>query len=99
MKVGLIGAGNMASALAHGLGVPVVVSDAVHQKAAALAQDTGGEAVASNAEGADRSDLVVLCHKPAQFDEVAEEIGERAKVIVTILAATTTEEVEARYPD
>jgi pyrroline-5-carboxylate reductase len=98
MKVGLIGAGNMASALARGLGVPVVVSDVVHQKAAALAQDTGGEAVASNAEVAERADVVVLCHKPAQLDEVAEEMGEKAKVVVTILAATTTEEVEERYP-
>jgi len=98
MRLGLIGAGNMASALARGLGVPVVVSDVVHQKAAALAQDTSGEAVASNVEVVDRSDVVVLCHKPAQLDEVADEIGERAKVVVTILAATTTEEVEARYP-
>ena len=54
MRIGLIGAGNMASALAHGLGVPVIVSDVVHERAAALAQDTGGEAVASNAEVAER---------------------------------------------
>jgi pyrroline-5-carboxylate reductase len=98
MRVGLIGAGNMASALARGLGVPVVVSDVVHKKAAALAQETGGEAVASNAEVAERSDVLVLCHKPAQLDEVAEQVGGAARVVVTILAAVRTSEVEARYP-
>ena len=98
MKLGLIGAGNMASALARGIGVPVVVSDVVAEKAQALAGETAGEAVASNAEVAERSDVLVLCHKPAQLDEVAEQVGGRAKAIVTILAAITTAEVEARYP-
>src|SRR5919198_199925 len=98
MQIGLIGAGNMASALARGLGVPVVVSDVVAEKAQALALETGGEAVASNAEVAERCDLLVLCHKPAQLDEVAEQVGGRPKALVTILAAVTTEQVEARYP-
>src|SRR5919197_3877623 len=98
MRVGLIGAGNMASALARGLGVPVVVSDVVPEKAEALARETGGDAVASNAELAERSDILVLCHKPAQLDEVAEQVGGTAKVVVTILAAVTTREVEERYP-
>jgi pyrroline-5-carboxylate reductase len=98
MRIGFIGAGNMGSALARGLGVPVIVSDVAHEKAAALAQDSGGEAVASNAEVAERSDVLVLCHKPAQLDEVAEQVGGSAKVVVTILAATTTAEVEERYP-
>ena len=98
MRIGLIGAGNMASALARGLGVPVVVSDVVPEKAAALARATGGEAVGSNAEVAQRSDVLVLCHKPAQLEEVAEEVAGEAKVVVTILAAVTTAEVEAHYP-
>jgi pyrroline-5-carboxylate reductase len=98
MKLGLIGAGNMASALAKGLGEPVLVSDAVPGKADALAADIGGEAVGSNAELATRADVVVLCHKPAQLTEVAEEIGGEAKVVVTILAATRIAQVEAAYP-
>jgi pyrroline-5-carboxylate reductase len=97
MQIGLIGAGNMASALARGLGVPVVVSDVVAEKAEALARATGGEAVDSNAEVAERSDVLVLCHKPAQLEEVAEQIGGRAEVVISILAATTTAEVEERY--
>ena len=31
---------------------------------------------------------LVLCHKPKQLDEVASEVGGRAKVVVSILAAT-----------
>jgi pyrroline-5-carboxylate reductase len=98
MKLGLIGAGNMASALARGIGLPVLVSDAVPEKAVALARELGGEALESNAAVAEQADVVVLCHKPAQLDEVAEQVGGRAKVVVTILAATPTAEVEERYP-
>ena len=71
MKLGLIGAGNMASALARGIGEPVLVADVDGAKARALARELGGEAVASNAELAERADVVVLCHKPAQLEEVA----------------------------
>ena len=40
-------------------------------KASALAEELGGEAVGSNAELAERADVLVLCHKPKQLDEVA----------------------------
>jgi pyrroline-5-carboxylate reductase len=99
MKLGFIGAGNMASALARGLGVPVLVSDVDRDRAAALAEAVGGEALESNAEVAGRADLVVLCHKPAQLAEVAEQVGGRARGVVSILAATTTSQVEQSYPD
>jgi pyrroline-5-carboxylate reductase len=88
----------MASALARGLREPVLVTDAVPEKAEALAAELGGEAVASNAELAERADVVVLCHKPAQLAEVAEEAAGKADVVVSILAATTTDEVERHYP-
>jgi pyrroline-5-carboxylate reductase len=99
MRVGLIGAGNMATALARGLGEPILVADAVPEKADALASELGGEAVASNAELAERADVVVLCHKPAQLAEVAGEVAGKARAIVSILAVTTTEELERHYPD
>src|SRR4029453_14769720 len=98
MKLGLIGAGNMASALARGIGDPIVVHDIDEAKARALAEELGGEAVGSNAEVAERSDALVLCHKPKQLDEVASEVGGRAKVVVSILAATSTERIAAAYP-
>jgi pyrroline-5-carboxylate reductase len=98
MQLGLIGAGNMASALARGIGEPVLVYDVDAAKAQALAEELGGEAVGSNAELAERADVLVLCHKPKQLAEVATEVGGRAQVVVSILAATTTEQVAAAYP-
>jgi pyrroline-5-carboxylate reductase len=98
VKLGFIGAGNMASALARGIGEPVLVADVDAAKAEALAAALGGEAVASNAELAERADVVVLCHKPKQIAEVAEQVGGRAKVVVSILAATDTAALEAAYP-
>src|SRR5687768_13280652 len=98
MKLGLIGAGNMASALARGIGEPVLVADIDEAKARALAEELGGEAVASNAELAERADAVVLCHKPKQLGEVAAEVSGRASVVISILAATTTEQLESAYP-
>jgi pyrroline-5-carboxylate reductase len=98
MKLGLIGAGNMASALARGIGEPVLVADVDAGKAEALAAELGGASLASNAELAERADVVVLCHKPKQLAEVAEQVGGRAKVVVSILAATDTAALEAAYP-
>jgi len=98
MKIGLIGAGNMASALARGIGEPVLVADVDSAKAHALAEELGGEVVASNAELAQRADVVVLCHKPMQLAEVADQVAGHAEVVVSILAATDTAALEAAYP-
>jgi pyrroline-5-carboxylate reductase len=99
MELGLIGAGNMASALARGIGEPVLVYDIDEAKASGLAEELGGEAVGSNAELAERADVVVLCHKPKQLQEVASEAAAaRPRVVVSILAATNTEEISAAYP-
>ena len=98
MKLGLIGAGNMASALARGIGEPVLVSDPDSERAGALAREMGGEALDSNGEVAERADAVVLCHKPKQLAEVAEELSGRAKPVVSILAAVRTERLERAYP-
>jgi pyrroline-5-carboxylate reductase len=99
MKLGLIGAGNMASALARGIGEPVLVYDVDEAKARALADELGGEAVRSNAELAELADALVLCHKPKQLEEVAAEVAPvGANVVVSILAATSTERIGTAYP-
>jgi pyrroline-5-carboxylate reductase len=98
MQIGLIGAGNMAQALARGWGEPLLVYDPVAERSEALAAELGGEALASNAEVAERADAIVLCHKPAQLATVAEEIGGRARTVVSILAATPVSAVEEAYP-
>lgn len=98
MVVGLIGSGNMARAMARGWGDPVLCTDSGSGRAARLAEEVGGEALASNAELAERSDVVVLCHKPAQLDAVAAEAAPGARAVVSILAATSLEAVKAAYP-
>jgi pyrroline-5-carboxylate reductase len=98
MQIGLIGAGNMARALARGWGRPVLCSDPVAQRAQALAQETGGEALASNAEVARRAELVVLCHKPAQLHDVAREVAPHARAVASILAATPLAALQEAYP-
>jgi pyrroline-5-carboxylate reductase len=98
VKLGFIGAGNMASALARGIGEPALVADIDADKARALAQELGGEALGSNAEVARRADVVVLCHKPNQLGEVARDVAAEARAVASILAATPTADLEAAYP-
>jgi pyrroline-5-carboxylate reductase len=98
MKIGLIGCGNMARAMARGWGRPVLCADPFAERAEALAAELGGEAMASNAEVAAAADLVVLCHKPAQLAGVAEEIAPGATAVASILAATSLAALKAAYP-
>ena len=99
MRLGFIGAGNMASALARGLGEPALVSDIDRSRAEALAKEIGGEAADDNAAVAAGSDVVVLCHKPAQLAAVAEDIRDEAKAVISILGGTPIAAVEEAYPD
>jgi pyrroline-5-carboxylate reductase len=99
MQIGLIGCGNMARALARGWGRPVLCSDPLPERAAALAGEVGGEALPSNSAVARRADLVVLCHKPAQLDDVASEVAPHAKVVASILAATPLRALRDAYQD
>ena len=98
MRIGLIGAGNMASALARGWGEPVLVHDVDPIRAEKLAETVGGEVAESNVALAEQAEAVVLCHKPAQLEQVAEEIGGAAKAVVSILGGTPIGTVERAYP-
>src|SRR3954470_10182558 len=69
--LGLIGSGNMGSALARGLGRPVIAFDVDVSRAQALVDELGGEVAASNADLAGKAETIVLAHKPAQLDDVA----------------------------
>jgi pyrroline-5-carboxylate reductase len=96
MRVGLIGAGNMARALARGWGDPVLCSDGGSGRAQALVDELGGRA-ASNVEVAQEADLVVLCHKPAQFADVAREISPYPKAVASVLGSVTSEALLKAY--
>jgi pyrroline-5-carboxylate reductase len=99
VKVGLIGSGNMARGLARGWGRPVLCTDVRPAAAEALVAELGGEVVGSNAELAQRADLVVLCHKPAQLAQVAAEVAPHAKAVASILGAVSLADLKAAYPD
>ncbi len=97
MQVGLIGAGNMARALARGWGEPVLCSDGGSGRARALASELGGEAFDSNVEVADRADLVVLCHKPAQWLPVARELRGHAKAVASVVGGLDSQGLRQEY--
>lgn len=96
MRIGLIGSGNMARAMVRGWGEPVLCTDVLLERAQALAAEVGGEAVATNAELAERADLVVLCHKPGQLGSVAAEIAPKA--VASILGGVPLAAIRAAYP-
>jgi pyrroline-5-carboxylate reductase len=98
MKIGFIGAGNMAAALARGWGQPVLCTDAGSGRARALAEELGGDVAASNSEVASNSDIVVLAHKPAQLEAVAREASPAARAVVSLLGATGLDRLRAAYP-
>src|SRR5665213_3471074 len=97
MRVGLIGAGNMARAMARGWGDPVLASDSGSGRAAALASELGGRA-ASIVEVAREADLVVLCHKPYQLQRVANDVAGEVKAVVSVLGGITTGMIQQAYP-
>jgi pyrroline-5-carboxylate reductase len=99
MRIGLIGAGNMAHALARGLGEPVVVCDAGSGRAAELAREVGGTAVPGPVEVAREADVVVLCHKPPGLGAVAAEAAPDARAVLSVLAATPLAALRAAYPE
>jgi pyrroline-5-carboxylate reductase len=98
MQIGFIGAGNMASALARGWGEPVLVRDQFRPRAEALVAELGGEVVDSSAELAQRADAIVLCHKPAGLERVADEVGGDAKGVISILGGVPLAALRAAYP-
>ncbi len=98
MRVGFIGSGNMATALARGWGDPVLATDSGSGRAQRLVAEIGGEALSSNRELAEQADVVILAHKPYQLEQVAQQVGDAAKVVVSILARVTQADVRALYP-
>jgi pyrroline-5-carboxylate reductase len=98
MQVGLIGAGNMARALALGWDEPVLCADPLAERAQALAADTGGETLGSNREVAQRADVVVLAHKPGQLEAVADEIAGDTDAVLSILGGRSLADLERAFP-
>jgi pyrroline-5-carboxylate reductase len=91
----------MAAAMARGWKGEVgsmLFTDSGSGRAKELAQELGGEALGSNAALAERADVVVLAVKPAKLEEVAADLR-GAKVIVSLLGATSLNRVSESFPD
>jgi pyrroline-5-carboxylate reductase len=101
MIVGFCGSGSMAAGMARGLAGSVdglLFTDSGSGRAAKLATELSGSAIATNAELAERADVVILAVKPAKLEEAAVELRD-ARAIVSLLGATSLAKVEAAFPD
>jgi pyrroline-5-carboxylate reductase len=99
MIVGFVGSGSMAAAIARGWAgefESMLFSDSGSGRAAALAEELGGEAVA-NVEIAARADFVLLAAKPAALDAVAPDLGAAGRV-VSVLAAVPVARLREAFP-
>jgi pyrroline-5-carboxylate reductase len=96
-QLGFVGSGNMARALAVGLGEPAFFTDGGSGRAAQLANLVGGEAVKSNRELVKRADVIVLAHKPAQLHLIAPDLA-KAKVVLSLLGGVTLDQLDAMIP-
>jgi pyrroline-5-carboxylate reductase len=100
MIVGFVGSGSMAAAMARGWAGEferMLFSDAGSGRAAELAAELGGEAV-SNAQIGAEADLVVLAVKPARLEAAAAQLR-GAKLVVSLLGATSLQRIAAAFPD
>jgi pyrroline-5-carboxylate reductase len=91
----------MAAAMARGWRTEVeemLFTDAGSGRAAELAKEVDGKAVDSNAELAERADLVVLVVKPAQLEDVAPEL-QAARAVISLLGATSLKRVATLFPN
>ncbi|MGH2906672.1 MAG: pyrroline-5-carboxylate reductase family protein [Solirubrobacterales bacterium] len=98
MAIGFIGSGNMARAMAIGIGRPAMYADGGSGRAVALADETGGSA-GTVEEVAAASEVLFLCHKPAQLESVAERLAGFGGTIVSVLAATKLDALRDAYPE
>src|SRR5918996_3580778 len=104
MKVGFVGAGNIAAAMARGWSRSeqgpdgIVLTDGGSGRAKTLAAELGAETADNNRELASGSDLVVLAMKPAGLATVAAEVRDAGKPIVSLLGAVSLDRLREALP-
>lgn len=100
MRIGFAGSGNMAGAMARGLAScgaepeAMLFADSGSGRAQALADEFGGERVATLEELAEASDVVILAIKPAGLEGAAPSIAGRTRGVVSVLGATPLSKLE-----
>ncbi len=98
-RLGLIGSGNMARALALGWGEPILATDSGSGRAAALVAELGGESLGPDVEAlAARADVLLLGHKPYQLEAVASRIAGFDGLVVSVLGGVDLARLRAAYP-
>ncbi len=104
MRIGFAGAGNIAAAIARGWTSAehgpegMLFSDAGSGRAAALAAETGGEAVGSLAELGSRADAVLLAVKPASLETAAAQLEGTGDAIASVLVGTSLPRLRDVFP-
>jgi len=104
LRIGFIGAGNMAEALcrgvlAAGLAPPqrVAAFDPEEERRALFADDLGVKVASGNDEVIAGADVIVLAIKPQALDDVLPPVGALIggdKLVITILAGVRTSRIE-----
>lgn len=102
--LGLLGAGNMASAMVRGwvradpaMAERILVTDRGSGRAAALAERHGVRHLAKNEDVAGEADVVVLCVKPVDVERVLREVSDLItvdKAIASVAAGVRTATLE-----
>jgi pyrroline-5-carboxylate reductase len=102
--IGLLGAGNMASAMVSGwvradagMAGRILVTDRGSGRAAALAERLGTRHVAANADLVREADIVVLCVKPIDVERVLREVSDLItpkKMVASVAAGVGTATLE-----
>lgn len=96
--IGIVGAGNMATAMARGWNEPVLATDSGSGRAARLVAELGGEALDDNAELVAQADVVLLAHPPDRLEEIAKGVDATDKLLISVLGPTSTAQLAAAYP-
>jgi len=109
LRIGVLGAGNMGSAIIRGLikakhvePSAICASDVSKERLAELQRELGIVIAASNEELLRRSDVVLLAVKPQTLTAVLAEVGPQwrdSQLLVSILAGVSTEVLEAGLPE
>jgi pyrroline-5-carboxylate reductase len=95
MRIGFIGSGNMAAAMARGwagadgFDGELLFTDGGSGRAAAIAEEVGGRTSPDNGALAADADLVVLAVKPAHLGPVITGLTVPGKPILSVLGATS----------
>ena len=102
-KVGFIGIGMFATYTVRGLrnggaDYPIILSPRGAENAKVLADECNCEVAESNQDVIDNCDIIILCVRPEQFDEMANDLNVPAgKIIISAMAGITIDKLKSAF--